>query len=239
MEMIEEPQTTDDRRQTADDGPQTTEAVSPEALAPDPPVDQLSRRAFLGGLLAAGGAGLLAACAPGQPFAGPYNTATPAQVLASPRAPQGTPQAGDGTPQAEGDLGLQQFLALSAVLTGVNNLSPDEGRVYLQALQASDEFEVSPGDLYRQTSEILEISDVSEATIEDLEAQGVFESEGTATLADTIIEYWYTGIYTTSEGEPAVATYVDALAWKTLAFTKPNSICGSPGFWEERPEVAL
>ncbi len=227
MEMIEGPQTTDDRRQTND-------TVRPQALAPDPPVDQLSRRAFLGGLLAAGGAGLLAACAPGQPFAGPYNTATPAQVLASPRAAEGTPAAEEGTPPAEGELGLQQFLALSAVLTGVDNLSPDEGRVYLQALRASDEFDVPLDELYRQAG--FE-DDAPPTAIEDLEAQGVFESEASSTLADTIIEYWYTGVYTTPEGEQAVATYVDALAWKALAFTKPNSICASPGFWEERPEV--
>lgn len=236
--MIMEPA---ERRQTTREagGRQTGETKRPRALAPEPTVGHVSRRAFLGGLLAAGGAGLLAACAPGQPFVGPYNTATPAQVLASPRAAAGTPEAGEGTPPAEGELGLQQFLALSAVLTGVDNLSPDEGRVYLQALQDSDEFEVSLGELLEQTSDILEISDVSEATIEDLEAQGIFESEGTATLADTIIEYWYTGVYTTAEGEQAVATYVDALAWKALAFTKPNSICASPGFWEDPPEVTL
>lgn len=216
----------DGRRQTAR-RPQGA-AARPQGTGPEPPLRLVSRRAFLGGLLAAGGAGLLAACAPGQPFAGPYNTATPAQVLASPRAPQGTPQAAEGTPQAAGELALQQFLALSAVLTGVDNLSPDEGRVYLQALQASDEFEVSLDELFEQTSA---------ATIEELEAQGIFDSEATSTLADTIIEYWYTGIYTTAEGEQAVATYVDALAWKALAFTKPNSICASPGFWEERPEV--
>lgn len=239
METAERRQTADDRRQTAD---------QPETVSHPQPGDHssvISRRSFLGGLLAASGVGLLAACAPGrvpdQPFAGPYNTATPARVLASPRAPQGTPSAEDGTPQAEGGLAIQQFLMLSAVLTGVDNLNPAEGHVYLQSLQASDEFDVTLAELFEQTSDVLETSDVSSgmptATIEDLEAQGIFESEATATLADTIIEYWYTGIYTTPDGERAVATFVDALAWKALSFTKPNSICGSPGFWEERPEV--
>lgn len=211
---------------------------------PDP-TPLLSRRAFLARLLAAGGAGLLAACAPGrvpdQPFAGPYNTATPARVLASPQAPQATSEAQDAAPQAEGDLSLQQFLVLSAVLTGVDNLNPAEGRIYLQSLQASDEFDVTLAELFQQAANVLEGSAASgnapTATIEDLEAQGIFESEATTTLADAIIEHWYTGIYTTSDGEQAVATYVDALAWKALSFTKPNSICGSPGFWEERPQV--
>lgn len=236
METVERTSTTDRRRQTAK-RPQGV-ALSPQEVADELPFHPVSRRAFLGGLLATGGVGLLAACAPGrvpdQPFAGPYNTATPSQILASPRAPQETPEAPEGTPQAEGDLTLQQFLMLSAVLTGVDNLSPDEARVYLQALQASDEFEVSLGELYQQAGFD---EGTPPAAIEDLEAQGIFESEATTTLADTIIEYWYTGIYTTSEGEQAVATYVDALAWKALAFTKPNSICASPGYWEHRPEV--
>lgn len=201
---------------------------------------RITRRAFLRGALAAAGAGVLVACTPGrqrgQPFAEPYNTSTPARVLASPAAPPGR-----GTPAPEvDDSALAQFLKLSAVLTGVSNLDPVVGRVYLQSLQQSDEFNVTLEELYEQAG--LE-SDAQPASIAQLEEQGFFEgqpSEGGATaLADRIIEYWYTGVYTTAEGEQAVATYVDALAWKTLSFTKPNSICGTPGFWEERPEVTV
>jgi len=211
----------------------------------------LTRRAFLRGLLAAAGSGVLAACAPGQkpaqPFAGSYNTATPARVMASPRAPSAVSGAQDGTPTPEsgaapqdGGLALQQFLTLSAVLTGVQNLDPVVGSVYLQSLQSSDEFDVTLGDLYERAG--FE-TDAPPDSIVDLQEQGFFEPDASngsaASLADTIIEYWYTGVYTTPEGEQAVATYVDALAWKALSFTKPNSICGSPGFWEERPEVTL
>lgn len=66
-------------------------------------------------------------------------------------------------------------------------------------------------------------------------ATGIFDEEQTRSLADTIIEYWYTGTYS-EDDQSVVVTYVDALAWKTLHFTKPRSICGSPGFWAEKPE---
>ena len=199
---------------------------------------RLTRRAFLRGALATAGGGILAACAPGrepaQPFVGEYNTATPARVLASPRAAAtAVGGAADGTPTPDGRL-LEQFLMLSAVLTGVENLDPVVGRVYLQSLQAGGEFEVTLGELYEQAG----FADgAAPSTIEALQENGIFDSDATSALADKIIELWYTGVYTTPEGEQMVATYVDALAWKVLSFTKPNTICGSPGFWEARPEV--
>ena len=219
---------------------QKQRSETPESLSQAPDAANFTRRAFLQGLLAATGGGILAACAPGgeqaRPFAGPYNTATAARVLASPRAPTGTtaPEMGEGTPEAADGFSLEQFLVLSAVLTGVEELSPELGRVYMQSLQASDEFDVTLDELYRQAGFVEE---TPPSSIEALQENGLFESEATSSLSDKIIEYWYTGVYTTPEGESMVATYVDALAWKALNFTKPNSICGSPGFWEERPGV--
>lgn len=199
-------------------------------------ITPITRRTFLRGALAAAGSAILAACAPrgaaNRPLAAPYNTATPGRVLASPPAP-GTPLPEAGTPAA-GAIPLKQFLMLSTVLTGITNLDPVVGSVYLQSLQASDEFDVSLSELAEQAGFV---GGAAPASIEELEANGVFADEATTTLADRIIEYWYTGVYTTPEGEPAVATFVDALAWKALTFTKPNSICADPGFWEKRPEA--
>lgn len=198
--------------------------------------NQYSRRAFLQGLLAATGATALAACAPpvprdSRPMVDDYATATRARVLASPEA-----QPGDGTPQPGlpgVTEGLEQFLLLSSVLTGVPNLDPVLGSVYLQAIQEGD-FDAGLDQIY----EMVSLNSEAEQDIGDLEQAGLFEQESTSTLADTIIRYWYTGVYDTPEGEQAVATYVDALAWKSLAWTKPNSICASPGFWEQRPRAA-
>lgn len=207
--------------------------------------NRVTRRGFLGGFLSAAVGALLAACgaeADGSQedtdaFAQRYDTATPDTVLQSPQARPGagTPQPGTPQPTApEGVVGLEEFLALSAVLTGVSNLDPVLGRVYLGALQSGD-FGVSLAELYQQAG----FEGEATAELADLQEAGVFEEEATRTLANTITRYWYTGVYDTAEGEQAVATYVDALAWKVLPWTKPRSICGSRGFWEQRPDVVI
>ncbi len=205
----------------------------------EPPTNKLtnqsprySRRAFLRGLLATSGMAALAACAPGvprnsRPRVDDVATATRARALSSPVA-----RPAEGTPQPGATEGLEQFLLLSSVLTGVANLDPVVGSVYLQALQQGD-FEASLEELYEMAS----LDPQAEQDISDLEQAGLFDEESTSTLADTIIRYWYTGVYDTADGEQAVATYVDALAWKALPWTKPNSICASFGFWEERPRA--
>jgi hypothetical protein len=148
-------------------------------------------------------------------------------LLPSPQPPAAQAVA---TPEPEG---LADFLALSAVLTGVETLDPLLGRVYLQSLQQAEQFETIIAEVYAQAGWQ---PDSPPASIEELEATGVFEQEATRTLLDKIIEYWYTGVYDTAEGKQAVATYADALMWRVLDFTKPLTICGAPGFWAERPE---
>ncbi|NLF65403.1 MAG: GMC family oxidoreductase [Chloroflexi bacterium] len=134
----------------------TAESGDKRRPDPDEPavISPITRRTFLRGALATAGATILAACAPGgtadRPLGSPYNTATPASVLVSPPAPAtGAPQPGDGTPQP-GAISLEQFLMLSAVLTGMTNLDTVAGNVYLQSLQTSDEFDVSLSDLVEQ-----------------------------------------------------------------------------------------
>ena len=192
----------------------------------------ISRRTFLRRLFTLGAGGLLAACGVSRTttqqtsFAPP---ATPSILLPSPQ-PRETAEA---TPVPEL---LADFLALSAVLTGFDHLIPGLGRVYLQSLQDSTQFEVTVADLIEQAGIR---SDTPPSTIGDLEARGIFENEATRRLVDKITEYWYTGIYDTPEGEQAVATYVDALVWTAISFTKPATICGSPGFWTKPPEMAI
>jgi hypothetical protein len=132
-----------------------------------------------------------------------------------------------------GVLALDDFLTLSAVLTGVENLNPLLGAVYLQSLHASSQLGATPAELFEQAGFA---AGAPAPTVEDLEASGLFAQEAMRTLADKITEYWYTGVYDTPDGEEAVATFVDALAWQTLRFTKPPTICGAPDFWTEPPE---
>lgn len=193
----------------------------------------LSRRAFLCGLATTVTGALVVACGP------PRSTnqsaiafgpgATPQIILPSP-VPPTTPAPVQETPL------LTEFMALSALLTGVPNLSPTLGQSYLQSVQTDSEADLTVAQLLAQAG-------FGGATPPDsmaaIEATGIFAQEPTRNLADKITAMWYTGVYTNEQGEEAVATYVDALAWQTLAFTKPMTICVYPGFWSEAWEMVL
>lgn len=194
---------------------------------------RLSRRAFLCSLTTVLSGALVIACGPPRSNSRSDLAfgaqATPPAALPSP-APATAPTAADA------NLALAQFLALSAVLTGVPNLNPDLGRIYLQSLQASSAFAITVPELYEQAGFR---TDAPAPTIALLESAGLFAEEATRRLADRIIDLWYTGVYTNEQGEDAVATHVDALAWRTLVFTKPTTLCGYPGFWSEAWESVL
>lgn len=197
--------------------------LSPElSLVAGQPV---SRRRFLqtAGLMAVSGA--LAACAGTQQGTlfevGTSGTATPSVVLPSPAAPEPT-----ASPE------LVQFLALSAALTGKGDLDARLGQVYWESLQASG---ASVGALLEQAGLT---QTTSHPTLATLQAAGVFDDPAARKLAGEIAKLWYTGVIM-QDGEPAVAAFTDALAWKTLRFTKPASICGSFGFWAVQPAVEV
>ena len=192
---------------------------------------QLSRRQFLRGLTLVAGGGLLAACAAPPEGDEIWARSDPSITSAQVPRPRST---GNRAAQDEGE--LARFLTLSALLTGVDQLDPVAGEIYLQSLQASQEFDISIGELLDRSQGDM---GALPATLEELASRGLFEEEAARTLADKITEYWYTGVYDTPEGEQAVATYVDALAWQTLTFTKAMSVCGSYRFWTEPPELEL
>jgi hypothetical protein len=195
----------------------------------------ISRRCFLRSLSVIAGGGLLAACAVGEEGRLPPNRLEPAFSAVELPMPRAAASIAAAAAQ-EGEAELPGFLALSALLTGVDNLDPTLGSVYLQSLRTNSEFSVSISELLEQAQAGLP---APPTTLEELESSGIFESETTRQLADKITEYWYTGIYETPEGEQAVATFVDALAWRTLTFTKPQSLCGTYRFWTEPPEAAI
>ena len=192
----------------------------------------MSRRGFLRHVSIVAAGGLLAACALGEEGALPADRLESAATGVQLPMPRPVATAAAALDDAE----LAGFLALSALLTGVDNLDPALGAVYLQSLRSSSQFAVTVPELLEQARG--ELSALPE-TLEALESSGIFENESTRELADKITEYWYTGIYETAEGEQAVATFVDALAWRTLFFTKPATLCGSYRFWTEPPEAAI
>lgn len=62
------------------------------------------------------------------------------------------------------------------------------------------------------------------------------EQAGLAPLAEQLIAAWYTGI--AGEGDAArVITYLDAVVWYAVGYTKPPSTCDTDfGAWAVRPE---
>jgi hypothetical protein len=169
----------------------------------------------------------LAACAGAEQRTlfevGTRGTATPVVVLPSAEAPEPQP-----TPAPE----LAQFLALSMALTGLPNLDPRLGQVYWESLAASGQQSLVSGLVERAGL----TGTQAEPALETLQAANIFEDPELRQLAGAITKLWYTGVYTQGE-EQVVATFTDALAWKSLRFTKPATVCGSFGFWAVRPLV--
>lgn len=112
---------------------------------------------------------------------------------------------------ADGGLGVDGFLALSAMLTGkpAASLDKDVAATLLGGFIATGQ-----GD-----------------ALKHLAADPASDKE----LGDAIVAAWYSGVYSTGKGE-AVATFNDALLWQTLSFTKPPGNCGGEtGYWSQPP----
>ena len=160
-----------------------------------------------------------------------YRTATPFRAIQSPQAPA----AQAGAVAAEGSISLEEFLQFSSLLTGVDNLDPNLGRVYLQALRSDGGEGPTLADVYGAASSG---SGPLPQDISQLSSAGFFDQGDFGSVADRIISMWYTGTYNNGE-EDVVVTFVDALAWKVLHFTKPPTICGQVGFWSREPQAQI
>lgn len=136
------------------------------------------------------------------------------------------------------DLDLDRFMSMSRVLTGAEDLRDrDSGNVYLTALLDHPEHAGQLIRLWRVGG--FEDSEPP-TSVADLEARGVYEMPDLAILADRITVNWYSGVYTAANGEQGVATYTDALAWRTLGYRPagPSACGGAFGHWAELPPGA-
>ena len=106
-------------------------------------------------------------------------------------------------------IGLDEFLALSARLTGAPHLDASAAAKLLDGL----------------------LSTGHGAELAALIARGA----SSGTLADEIVAAWFSGSYATSAGAAAF-NLPDALLWRALDFTKPPGRCGgATGYWANEP----
>ena len=124
-------------------------------------------------------------------------------------------------------VGLDEFMALSRILTGFPALDDEEsGLLYFDALTASPEKRDRLAELW-ESARLLDADDPS----------ALYETPRLAELADVILGNWYTGVYTDAEERERVATYVGALAWQALGFRAlgPTTCGGAFGHWTAAP----
>lgn len=133
---------------------------------------------------------------------------------------------------------LAAFTSLSRVLTGFPDVGDEQvAREYLAALLAHPARS-------RQLATLWSTGGFGGATppvsVADLVARGVYDDPELATLADSLTACWYSGVYDDATGAQKVATYVDALAWRTLGYRSggPSSCGGIFGHWADKPQTA-
>ena len=108
---------------------------------------------------------------------------------------------------------LDEFVELSERLLGRSKLDRGIAQLYLGALLADADTAVHLATL--------------------AQSNGNPTPEQTA-VARTIIEWWYTGVYTI-KGIPRLATHTGALMWSALGITAPGSCAGRFGAWSNPP----
>ena len=108
---------------------------------------------------------------------------------------------------------LDEFLELSGRLLGRTKLDREVAQIYLDALLKDPD------------------SAVHLATL--VQSSGNPTPEQTA-LSRTIIEWWYTGVYTI-EYKPRLATHTGALVWSALGMPAPGTCAGQFGAWSQPP----
>jgi hypothetical protein len=111
---------------------------------------------------------------------------------------------------------LAEFMRLSRRLVGDRQLDPQAGAAYFDVLVAVPENRPRLVRLAR--------------------AAGVDLDPAHAALEATIIEWWYTGVYTL-RGERRVATHANALMWAASGLRAPGSCATAFGAWARPPRI--
>jgi len=116
--------------------------------------------------------------------------------------------------QPSAAVSLDDFVELSKRLLERRQVDRELAQVYLSALLADPDTAISLANLAQSNG------------------NPTFEQ---AAVARTIIEWWYTGIYTRG-GKTFVATHTGALMWSALGRPAPGTCAGAFGAWSRPPE---
>lgn len=107
-----------------------------------------------------------------------------------------------------------EFIELSERLLQRRKLDPEIAQIYLEALSADPDNAVHLATLYNMNGN---------PTPEQAE------------LSRTIIEWWYTGIYTIG-GARKLATHTGALVWSAMGMPAPGTCISPFGAWARPPQ---
>ena len=76
-------------------------------------------------------------------------------------------------------------------------------------------------------------------TLSEIERRGVFTEEPYASMANGIIEGWYSGLVQTPGGASQTVAWLHALGWQGLGYTMAPAYCeGETGIWGSAPGAA-
>lgn len=119
--------------------------------------------------------------------------------------------------QAAPPVSLDEFVRLSERLLGRTTIDRELAATYLKGLLADPVQSTQLALLTRNA--------------------GRTPTTAQVTLENTIIESWYTGIYTLT-GAPRLATHTGALMWGALGMSAPGTCAGAFGAWSRPPRQA-
>ena len=108
---------------------------------------------------------------------------------------------------------LDEFVELSQRLLGRSQLDREVAQIYLNALLADAD------------------NAIHLATLVQMNGNPTPEQ---AALSQTIIEWWYAGVYTV-DGQARLATHSGALMWSALGMPAPGTCAGEFGAWSRPP----
>jgi hypothetical protein len=133
---------------------------------------------------------------------------------------------GQGVPSKQTQ---EDFLHVSRLVTGVDDLPENLGPTYLEKIDALG-LDMSASDFAKKGG--------GASSLADLEAS-VLKQPGARETAEHVAAAWWSGTVPTREKTTDVVTYTDAVIWKGMPFAQPSSQClGATGAWSHPGKLA-